>query len=92
MSALPDFPSLPADVAGPIADFDRRIRDGSLPLTAQGHPVIPEAAEAWITDHLAAHLPADDLTPGTVAWAPAAGDPAPRDAWRDSDGFQLGDA
>lgn len=88
---VPDLPHLPADVARAVASFDARIASGELALTAQGHPVIPPAAEVWISRHLAAHLPADDIGPARVpAPAPVWGDPRPRDTWRDSDGF--GDA
>jgi hypothetical protein len=53
----PAFPHLPADIQHSLADFDARVGDGRLPLGADGHPVIPAAAEAWIADFLNSHIP-----------------------------------
>ena len=56
---FPAFPHLPADIQHALADFDTRLADGRLPLAADGHPAIPAAAEAWISDFLRAHIPTE---------------------------------
>jgi hypothetical protein len=53
----PAFPNLPADIQHALADFDERVADGRLPIAADGYPVIPAAAEAWISDFLHSHIP-----------------------------------
>jgi hypothetical protein len=55
----PAFPHLPADIQHALADFDARVADGRLPLAADGYPVIPAAAEAWISDFLHSHIPTE---------------------------------
>ena len=55
----PAFPHLPADIQHALADFDARVADGRLPMAADGHPAIPSAAEAWISDFLHAHIPTE---------------------------------
>jgi hypothetical protein len=53
----PAFPYLPADIQHALADFDARVADGRLPMAADGHPVIPRSAEAWISGFLHSHIP-----------------------------------
>lgn len=53
----PAFPHLPADIQHALADFDARVADGRLPMTADRHPAIPAAAETWISDFLHSHIP-----------------------------------
>lgn len=55
----PAFPHLPADIQHALADFDARVADGRLPMAADGHPAIPAAAEAWISDFLDSHIPTE---------------------------------
>ena len=55
----PAFPHLPADIQHALADFDARLADGRLAMTADGYPAIPAAAEAWISDFLHSHIPAE---------------------------------
>jgi hypothetical protein len=53
------FPHLPADIQQALADFDARVADRRLPMAADGHPAIPAAAEAWISDFLNSRIPTD---------------------------------
>jgi len=53
---VPDFPHLPGNVAHAIAEFDRKVNTPELPLAPDGHPVIPPADEAWISDFLHSHI------------------------------------
>jgi hypothetical protein len=55
----PAFPHLPADIQHALADFDARVADARLPMAADGHPAIPAAAEAWISDFLRSHIPTE---------------------------------
>ena len=55
----PAFPHLPADIQHALADFDARVADGRLPMAADGHPAIPAAAEAWMSDFLHSHIPTE---------------------------------
>ena len=55
----PAFPHLPADIQRALADFDARVADGRLPMAADGHPAIPAAAEAWMSDFLHSHIPTE---------------------------------
>jgi hypothetical protein len=56
---FPASPHLPADIRRALADFDARVTDGRLPLAADGHPAIPVAAEAWISDFLRSRIPTE---------------------------------
>jgi len=55
----PAFPHLPADIQHALADFDARVADARLPMAPDGHPAIPAAAEAWISDFLRSHIPTE---------------------------------
>lgn len=55
----PAFPHLPADIQHALADFEARVADGRLPMAADGHPVVPAAAETWISDFLHSHIPTE---------------------------------
>lgn len=55
----PAFPHLPADIQHALADFDARVADARLLMAADGHPAIPAAAEAWISDFLRSHIPTE---------------------------------
>ena len=55
----PAFPHLPDDIQHALADFDARVADGRLPMAADGHPAIPAAAEAWMSDFLHSHIPTE---------------------------------
>jgi hypothetical protein len=55
----PAFRHLPADIQHAVADFDARMASGRLPMAADGHPAIPAAAEAWVSDFLRSHIPTE---------------------------------
>jgi hypothetical protein len=52
---VPAFPHLPQNVAHAIAAFDREVNTPILPLDSDGHPHIPDSAQAWIADNVRAH-------------------------------------